>query len=276
MKHIVVLYHADCSDGFGAAWSAWKKFKNKADYLPVHHQEPPPPGLKNKEIYLLDFTYFGEALEKLIRENKVTTIDHHVSAETAVKTAPQYVFNLDHSGAALAWKFFHPKKPTPYLIKYVEAGDLWRFTLPNSNMIRKVVDTKPFDMKVWDKMARYLEKPSYRKQFAIKGKAMIIFEEAEVKKLIAKAEIANFENQEIWVVNSATFRSEVGGMLSKKGPHVVLIWNYYKEKIYVSLRSNGSIDVSKLAKKYGGGGHTVAAGFTMSAKDPLPWKYLTK
>ena len=24
----IVLYHADCFDGFGAAWAVWKKFPN--------------------------------------------------------------------------------------------------------------------------------------------------------------------------------------------------------------------------------------------------------
>jgi len=38
-KEIVVLYHANCLDGFGAAYAAWKKFGDTADYIPVQYGE---------------------------------------------------------------------------------------------------------------------------------------------------------------------------------------------------------------------------------------------
>src|SRR3989344_1169898 len=34
-KKIAVLYHKGCTDGFGAAWAAWKKFGARAEYLGV-------------------------------------------------------------------------------------------------------------------------------------------------------------------------------------------------------------------------------------------------
>ena len=40
----VVLYHADCADGFGAAWALWKKYPD-AQYLPVEHGHPPAFGI---------------------------------------------------------------------------------------------------------------------------------------------------------------------------------------------------------------------------------------
>lgn len=41
----VVLYHADCMDGFGAAWALWKRFP-QARYVAVKHGNPPPDGLQ--------------------------------------------------------------------------------------------------------------------------------------------------------------------------------------------------------------------------------------
>lgn len=45
-----------------------------------------------------------------------------------------------------------------------------------------------------------------------------------------------------------------------------------KPKLTVSLRGRG-VDVSAIAKRYGGGGHTAAAGFTcdLTATTPHPW-----
>ena len=75
--NIVVLYHADCKDGFAAAWAAWKKFNGTAQYIPVYHGRPIPEGLEGKEIYMLDFTYDEPYTSQLISANKrVTAIDH--------------------------------------------------------------------------------------------------------------------------------------------------------------------------------------------------------
>jgi len=45
LKEIVIIYHADCPDGFGAAYAAWKKFGDKASYLPCYMPAPVPDGI---------------------------------------------------------------------------------------------------------------------------------------------------------------------------------------------------------------------------------------
>ena len=45
--------------------------------------------------------------------------------------------------------------------------------------------------------------------------------------------------------------------------------------MHVSLRSDGSVDVSKLAAKFkGGGGHKKSAGFSVDDLSKLPWKII--
>jgi phosphoesterase RecJ-like protein len=44
----------------------------------------------------------------------------------------------------------------------------------------------------------------------------------------------------------------------------------------ISLRSDGTVDVSEIAKKYGGGGHIKAAGFVLDIGASLPWKELNE
>lgn len=274
MKKIVILYHYDCPDGFGAAWASWKKFGSRADYFAVKHQEPPPKGLKNKEIYMIDFTYFGADLKKLIRENTVTTLDHHIGAKKEILSAPQHLYALNHSGAVLAWKFFHPQKPIPYLLRFIEDRDLWKFKLPKSRAILTVVDLSKHDFRKWNKLAADLENPAKRKQYAIQGASMLKYEDAKIGKIIEKADRALFEGHKTLVANSSILKSAAGNALLKRGVSLAIIWRRESNKIYVSLRSTGKIDVSKLAKRYGGGGHRAAAGFTYDARGKLPWRYL--
>ena len=276
MKKIVILYHSDCSDGFGAAWAAWRKFGVRADYLAVKHQEPPPKGLRGKKIYQLDFTYFGLELKRLLKNNRVTTIDHHISVKGEIKSVHDYIFDNRHSGAVLAWNFFHPGKDVPKLLSYVEDRDLWKFKLPGSRAMTLIVDLLDYDFLAWNKIAADLEKPQIRKKYIHEGNTILKYQNNSVAKLMNKTDIAIFEGRRIWVVNSPGLKSEIGNKLVQKRFPVALIWHRQGSNIYVSLRSDGSIDVSKLAKHYGGGGHKASAGFTYPAKLKLPWKYLSK
>ena len=132
-QKIIVIYHGDCRDGFGGAWAAWKKFGNKAAYLPALDRFIPPCVLKNKEIYLIDYGYPADVTKKLMRDNvRVTAIDHHITARDVVKTTHNYSFSLHHSGAVLAWNYFHPGQKVPTLLRCVEDFDLWRWKTTSS------------------------------------------------------------------------------------------------------------------------------------------------
>lgn len=37
MSRILVLHHANCADGFTAAWCAWRYFGDDAEYVPVQY-----------------------------------------------------------------------------------------------------------------------------------------------------------------------------------------------------------------------------------------------
>ncbi len=135
-QKIIVIYHGDCRDGFGGAWAAWKKFGNKAAYIPAFDRFVPPCELKNKELYLIDYGYPIGATKKLIRDNaRVTAIDHHITAREVAKLTKDYSFSLYHSGAVLAWNYFHPGKKVPTLLRAVEDFDLWRWNTASSKEI---------------------------------------------------------------------------------------------------------------------------------------------
>jgi len=54
----------------------------------------------------------------------------------------------------------------------------------------------------------------------------------------------------------------VGDTLGAKYPFVVMYFDTADKRVF-SLRSRGEVDVANIAKRYGGGGHAGAAGFTM-------------
>ena len=45
----LLIYHKDCTDGFGAAYAAWKLLGNRAEYHASKHGNPPPDVNGNPE-----------------------------------------------------------------------------------------------------------------------------------------------------------------------------------------------------------------------------------
>ena len=279
MKNIIVLYHSDCSDGFGAAWAAWKKLGNKAEYIPVEHDVPPPRGLKDKEIYSLDFCYTAPVLRRLVKRNKrVIVIDHHISAREDIKEASDWVLDdtFTNSGAVLSWKYFHPKKPVPKLLQYVEDRDLWRFKLSFSMESSAFLRTTDYDFSLWSRIARGLEKSKKKKEYIAQGRNILQYEQKLIDFLVSKAQRVVFEGYDTLAVNSMLFhtKSRIGHLLAEKRPPIGIVWSHQGDRIIVSLRSNGTVNVAELAARYGGGGHEPAAGFSIKKSEKLRWKQL--
>lgn len=275
MKDIIIIYHGDCPDGFGGAWAAHKKFGDKAEYIGVNHDAPPPAGLDNKEIYMVDFTYPIEIMRDLLARNKrITAIDHHVTREESVKLTQDYSYAVDHSGSVLAWQYFHKDEPVPLLLKYVEDGDLFKYVLPDSRAITIYIDSFDYDFSLWNQLAKDADNTEKIKEFIEKGNLMLNYQDELLKRIVEESAIkVEFEGHQVLAVNAPhEFSSRIGEMLYTKMPPMAIIWSELKNGVHVSLRGNGSIDVSKMAEKFGGGGHKSSAGFGLPAISTFPWK----
>ncbi len=277
MKNIVVLYHNSCHDGFGAAWSAWKKFGSKAEYIGVNHQDPPPAGLKGKTVYLLDFSYPIPETKKLLKEvQELICIDHHESVAASTKMANRFVFDIKHSGSVLAWRFFH-KTAVPKRLLYIEDLDLWKKKLPHTEEARAALNTCPYDFKIWDKEIAAFEKVSSRQKVFEKGGNILQFQNQAIEKILKNAEMVRFCGYITMAANTSLFTDEVGSRIATKiTPPIAIVWSMRSGRLVVSLRSNGSVDVSELAARFHGGGHIQASAFVLPHFKQFPWKQIKK
>ena len=277
MKNAVVIYHGGCDDGFGGAFAAWKKFGLKADYIGALDRDKLPTGLKDKEVYLIDYTYKLPLLGKLLKiAKRVVVIDHHITAREAAKRAHESLFDLKHSGAVLAWKYFHPRRPVPLLLRYVEDIDLWKFKLRHTRELIALLESHQMMFKAWDMLARGVQDPKTRREYVSKG-AVILWSNDKLAREIVEAgvEVVRFAGYQALAVNSPVFQSEIGHILARRSGTFGIVWRVLKgNKIRVSLRSAGKVDVSKIAARFGAGGHKNAAGFNLPEGARLPWRKL--
>ncbi|MEK7192610.1 MAG: DHHA1 domain-containing protein [Patescibacteria group bacterium] len=258
---IVVLYHADCADGFGAAWSAWKKFGVEATYIAMHHGDPVPNDAIGSKVYMLDYCFKGAFFDEVVRNSsELFLIDHHQSAEFA-KSLPGS-FDITHSGAVLSWNYFHPGEATPQLLLHIEDIDLWNFKLEKTTEITQAVSSYKHEFGKFSELVLLCESKEGRQRLIQDGEALMRKMNLVIEKVVANAETIKFEGMNVPIVNTTNFGSHIAQALIKKGPPIAMYWSRIGKKIVVSLRSDGTVDVAKLAEKYGGGGHPRASGFS--------------
>ena len=278
-QQIVVLYHAKCVDGFGAAYAAWKKFGDSAEYIPVKRGSSAPEKMEGRSIFLVDFCYPKEIMTDLARvAESITVLDHHEDASEVVR-AFQGVYDADRSGATIAWGYFHPGTPVPLLMKYIEDGDLYRYSLPETRDIFSYIEVYPYGFQKWDELAQALEETKTREALLEKARVYSEYFKLLGDGCVANAKLVDFEGYQCYFANShpsMTMKSYVGKELASKLPPLALVVSAHPDGFGVSIRGDGSVDVSKIAEKFGGGGHPKSSGFFIPFGTPVPWEEVKK
>jgi len=261
----VVIYHNECSDGWGAAWAAWKLLGSRATYIPGIYGQP-PPDIKGKVVICVDFSYDKETTKKLIKESKQFLIlDHHKSAMIALSDISEARFDMSKSGAMLSWEFFHPGKDAPKFIKYIQDRDLWSWALPYSKEFSAAFEMVPFEFEEYD---AYCDDSTFDDAIE-RGGYILAHKRSYVNKLVERAGARTLRGKTALVVNAAHWMSEIGNQLAKLAD-VGVIWYYDHNDncCHVSLRGDhDDVDVSEISKMFGGGGHKLAAGFLVKGTD---------
>ena len=256
-----VIYHADCTDGFGAAYAAWKLLGNRAEYHACKHGHE-PPNVKGKNVVILDFSFNNETTKSMIEAaDDLLVIDHHKSAMVELHDISNTQFDMTKSGAMLSWEFFHPGKEPPKFIQYIQDRDLWKWELPYSKEFSAAFDMVPFEFEDFEKF----EDDSVFDDAVKRGSYILAYSKTVIKKVCDKAAMRKMDGMDVMVVNSSHWMSEIGAKLAPDCDFA-MIWYYdHEDRITkVSLRSfHDTIDVSEIAKKHGGGGHRKASGFQL-------------
>lgn len=268
-----ILYHED-QDGFGAAFAHWRLSRmagvtDKAAYIPVQHGRVMPTIEDNATVFILDFSYPREQLVELNARTSLYVIDHHATAQKDLEGLDFTVFDMNHSGAVLAWNFFvryfklsESVFLVPDLLKYVEDADLYRWSLPCSREIVAGIRSYPFEMGVWDKL-------EVNRLFHA-GVDILRYSEMLVEATLKETFDLYLGEYRVPCVNCSTkqIQSRVCDRLLELHPDAMFSAYYFDQsdgtRTY-GLRCKSNFDVSAIAKRYGGGGHQKAAGFQVAA-----------
>lgn len=264
----LVIYHSGCPDGFGAAWSFFQKYGGDAEYYPAKHGGG-RPCVKGREVFIVDFSYPLPTIEEMHEESSsLVIIDHHKTAQEALGHLDYAYFDMNHSGAYLAWAFLFGENDVPLLIRHIEDRDLWAWKMPNSKEVLSYLDSFDKDFSVWNFINEKLQDDSGYREAVSEGSAILRYKEQLIQILLSKTFRVEIDGVNIPVVNAPILQSDVAARLSI-GERYSMAYSYNGDVYTFSLRSSeDGDDVSLWANKIGGGGgHKRASGFFIDNED---------
>jgi len=237
-------------------------------------------------VYLVDFSYKRAVVEQMLKvATSVTLIDHHKTAIEdleplfvqdswigAPKQLSHYV-DLNRSGATLAWDYLFPNQPRPLLLGHVEDRDLWKFKLPGTREIQAFVFSHEYTFEQWDRLMSAGQVELL--QMTAAGAAIERKHHKDIAELLNVCKRTMVIGGYTVPVASLpyTLTSDAGHKMASEYLDGELFaacyWDTATDRIF-SLRSTANgMDVSEIAKQYGGGGHKNAAGFKVPRNHEL-------
>jgi oligoribonuclease NrnB/cAMP/cGMP phosphodiesterase (DHH superfamily) len=187
---------------------------------------------------------------------------------------PNHIYDASRSGATIAWTYFHPDTPMPRLLAHIQDEDLYTFTMPDTRPVGVYLAAQEYDFALWDNIAQELENETTRAAFLEKANIYLEYFEKLVQISVDHAHPVVFEGHTVLLANSApvrTLKSAIGNALLKKMPPFGLVMSVHPNGLGVSIRGDGTLDVSEIARKYGGNGHPKSSGFRIPWQMPMPF-----
>lgn len=264
MKPDLCIYHADCADGFGAALAVKLYCEQKGsevEFVPMQYGQPITFDIHDRKVIIVDFSYPRSILEDMFKiANGMMVIDHHKTAQADLKGLFYCVFDMNKSGAVLTWETLFPGIEIPLLFQYIQDRDLWQWKMDYSREVSAALRSYPMDFEIWRKYLSSAKMAS----LVDDGTAILRYQIREVENAVKKQFNISIAGYIVPCLNATTLISEIGEALCDGSPFSATYFDTTDKRIF-SLRSNvNGIDVSTIAKKFGGGGHAHAAGFSMA------------
>jgi oligoribonuclease NrnB/cAMP/cGMP phosphodiesterase (DHH superfamily) len=297
-----VLHHNDADGRCAAFWVKQavedKKLKKDFYFLKFYEMDYNKPVpfdeiKKDETVLIVDFSIKPDEMDKLLEKtSNVYWIDHHISA---IKDYKDYK-NIDKikgirysdseylvSGAGLVYLYFYEElsdkispdifglklETAPKFTQYISDFDVWKFKYGSDTkyffLACEAYDQKP-DHGVWDKL---FNNELNENDLINEGKIIqqyLVFNCGNYQKKYAYE--AEFEGEKILCLNrgGGISSQDMFGMDIDKYKFVIAYCFNGKQWTYSIYSTDPDVDVSVIAKKYGGGGHKGASGFSSDEK----------
>lgn len=276
-----VFYHSADFDGYCSGAIVKHRFP-EAELHPINYNQPFPWETIEPEdtIYVVDFGL--QPFEQMIRLNqscKLIWIDHHISAIEAWGASGETILGKREIGKGaceLAWEYLYPNVEMPRFIYLLGRYDVWDHSdqvqwdneiLPFQYGLR-LENTDPLkNWEFWNNL--FIADRTFYENTIGRGKMILSYvAQTSARYMHSHAYEIQFEGLRTLAVNVGNVSSKFFESMYDPAKHdLVIAYSYIRGQFWgITLYSDKpEVNCAVLAKKYGGGGHKGAAGF--SCKD---------
>ncbi len=277
--HGVCLYHNDPDGQCSAAIVRRALGPEMALYALEIGDQLPWGALDGADlVVIVDYSLPLEDMDRIRAHAQLIWVDHHVTALDQLGEALSDVpgkRTVEEAGCVLTWMSFFPDQPIPKAVVYIGDRDIWRHAHPETRPFGEgfyQLDADPVNDELW---VRLLDN-----------------DQTLVDRLIADGEIlyaarlnqihqaiqvygfeVEFEGHRTLAINDRG-TGDMGEAIRQSGFELAYCYveavRSGRRQTFVTLYS-ADVDVSVIARKYGGGGHRGAAGFAFERPgQPFP------
>lgn len=283
-----VFYHNDLDGECAAYWCSYINANKNKTFIKMNYDKPFPINviLPNETVYIVDFSIQPEEMKDLLEVTpNVVWIDHHKTAIEKYKDFPLldkikgirysdeneplaacmltyiYVMIMQKNNTNNFYSSF--AEVAPYFTKLINDWDIW--SLRDKNTVPFIVGCHLYDTNPESGLWKRLSKINLIAKIIKEGEICIRYRDNWAESYMRSFGFeTEFEGYKCFCVNLGQCNSQYFKSIKSDKYDIYITFVFNGEKYNVSLYST-KIDVSEIAKKYGGGGHAGASGFTCSS-----------
>lgn len=269
------FYHGADFDGICSA-AIVKRVHPECELIPCNYGDAIPPYTPGETVIIVDFSFPIEEMQRISDRAKLIWIDHH---KTAIEDARKAGFlasggqslAVGTAGCELTWNWFYDTEfayvPMPEAVYLLGRYDVWDHAnvpgaLDFQYALRAWSEYRDPSHQAWKAL---LDNDDLVVQARLdEGTVILRYEHARLK-LVAQKRCyrVKFHGYNALCLNLPMANSTVFETVATEDDEIFLLWSSRGEGFYYSLyTTKDGIDVSAIAKMYGGGGHAKAAGFS--------------
>ena len=278
---VFCIYHSKDLDGICCGAIMRLKYP-KAILYGYHYGDPIPDIPKGMPVVMADVSMPMDAM-RAISENsngEFTWIDHHVSAikdfEDSGYQQIKAVLDTRYAACELTWTHFFPEHRMPSPVRMLGIYDTWRqnermynwdrVIMPFQYGMRSIVGLNVDAFPKSFLSQPYLSMAHFEDIIHIGDTILSYQKEQDAIACKAGAFVWTIEGLTAICLNTGVSNSQVFESVYDPEIHkIMVVFKYGNGRWHLSFyTTHDDVDVSAIAKKYGGGGHKKAAGCQIS------------
>jgi len=282
---MLIIHHFDL-DGRSSAAIIKYRYPDTKTYEINYGEDIPWDLIRGEDVFIVDFSFEPEDMKRVIKEvRSLIWIDHHISAIQKLKGLADSVEGLrdeseEYAGCELTWKYIFPKDSIPRVVSLLgryDVHDYMEDTILPFQYAMRTKDTDPsenFDF--WVELFTdytdedscgfdFLEEESLIDKIIEEGRPIERFIDNQNESFVRdNAVTVILEGHKFLAVNTYLSNSNALEKFFNRNKWDAMMTFYRKSggwRVSLYNGDEGKIDCSKIAGKFGGGGHFSASSF---------------